>query len=134
MDGLRHRIALLGSTGSIGRQTLEIVARYPDRFEVTTLTANDNWELLARQAAQFMPDSVVIANKNHYKELQEALSSLPIKVYAGDDAVAQVAASGNVDTVVNALVGYAGLIPTVSTLKAGKKLALANKESLVVAG
>ncbi len=128
------RIALLGSTGSIGVQTLDIVEAWKEEMEVTALTAHRNWELLAEQARHFEPDCVVIADESHYNELCEALSDLPIKVYAGSEAVAQVAAATNVDVVVNALVGYAGMLPSLSAVEAGKKLALANKESLVVAG
>ena len=128
------RIALLGSTGSIGVQTLDIVEVWKEEMEVTALTAHRNWELLAEQARHFEPDCVVIADESHYKELCDALSDLPIKVYAGSEAVAQVAAATNVDVVVNALVGYAGMLPSLSAVEAGKKLALANKESLVVAG
>lgn len=129
-----QRIALLGSTGSIGRQTLDIVRRHRDVFSIETLSAGKNWEMLAVQAKEFMPDSVVIADKSYYTQLRDTLSSLPIKVYAGQDAVRQVAGAGNVDVVVNAIVGYAGLEPTVEAVRCGKKLALANKESLVVAG
>ena len=128
------RIALLGSTGSIGVQTLDIVEAWKEEMEVTALTAHRNWELLAEQARHFEPDCVVIADESHYKELSDALSDLPIKVYAGSEAVSQVAAASNVDVVVNALVGYAGMLPSLSAVEAGKKLALANKESLVVAG
>ena len=128
------RIALLGSTGSIGVQTLDIVEAWKEEMEVIALTAHRNWELLAEQARHFEPDCVVIADESHYKELSDALSDLPIKVYAGSEAVAQVAAASNVDVVVNALVGYAGMLPSLSAVEAGKKLALANKESLVVAG
>ena len=128
------RIALLGSTGSIGVQTLDIVEAWKEEMEVTALTAHRNWELLVEQARHFEPDCVVIADESHYKELSDALSDLPIKVYAGSEAVAQVAAASNVDVVVNALVGYAGMLPSLSAVEAGKKLALANKESLVVAG
>ncbi len=131
---MKQRIALLGSTGSIGEQTLDVVNRHPDKYEVTSLTAHRRWERLAQQARQFQPDSVVIADKSLYGVLSEALADTDIKVYAGEEAVAQVAAAGNVDVVVNALVGYAGLAPSVASLRAGKKLALANKESLVVAG
>ena len=130
----RQRIALLGSTGSIGVQTLDIVRENSALFEVTTLTAYKNWQLLAQQAVEFGVDSVVIADSRYYEELKQALASHPIKVYAGDDAVAQVAADENVDVVVNALVGYAGLLPTVAAIKRSKKIALANKESLVVGG
>ena len=130
----RQRIALLGSTGSIGVQTLDIVRENSALFEVTTLTAYKNWQLLAQQAVEFGVDSVVIVDSRYYEELKQALASHPIKVYAGDDAVAQVAADENVDVVVNALVGYAGLLPTVAAIKRSKKIALANKESLVVGG
>jgi len=134
MTRQKQRLAVLGSTGSIGTQTLDIVRRYPDLFEITTLTARRNWEMLARQAAEFRPDSVVIADKTCYPALEKALRDLPVKVYAGSDAVEQVAASDSVDTVVMALVGYSGLFPTANALRHGKKVALANKECLVVAG
>lgn len=130
----KQRIALLGSTGSIGVQTLDIVRENSDRFEVTTLTAHHNWQQLAQQAIEFNVDSVVIADPKHYNDLSAALASYPIKVYAGDEAVAQVASDDNVDVVVNALVGYAGLLPTVAAVKRSKKIALANKETLVVGG
>ena len=130
----RQRIALLGSTGSIGVQTLDIVRENSDLFEITTLTAHRNWERLAQQAIEFNVDSVVIADVSLYEPLSQALASYPIKVYAGEEAVAQVAAGDNVDVVVNALVGYAGLLPTVAAIKKSKKIALANKETLVVAG
>lgn len=130
----RQRVALLGSTGSIGVQTLDIVRENSNQFEITTLTAYKNWQMLAQQAIEFGVDSVVIADQSYYGELKEALAAYPIKVYAGDDAVAQVAAGDNVDIVVNALVGYAGLMPTVAAVKKSKKIALANKETLVVGG
>ena len=130
----RQRVALLGSTGSIGVQTLDIVRENSNQFEITTLTAYKNWQMLAQQAIEFGVDSVVIADQSYYGELKEALAAYPIKVYSGDDAVAQVAAGDNVDIVVNALVGYAGLMPTVAAVKKSKKIALANKESLVVGG
>ena len=130
----RQRIALLGSTGSIGVQTLDIVRENSNLFEITTLTAHRNWQTLAAQAVEFMPDSVVIADEQYYTSLSEALASYPIKVYASNEAVAQVAADDNVDVVVNALVGYAGLMPTVAAIKKSKKIALANKETLVVGG
>ena len=130
----RQKIALLGSTGSIGVQTLDIVRENSNLFEITTLTAHKNWKILASQAVEFMPDSVVIADEQYYTSLSEALASYPIKVYAGNEAVAQVAADDNVDVVVNALVGYAGLMPTVAAIKKSKKIALANKETLVVGG
>lgn len=131
---MKQRLAILGSTGSIGVQTLDIVRENPDRFEVVTLTAHRNWERLAEQARAFDVATVVIADESRYASLRDALADTDIKVYAGADAVAQVAAAGDSDVVVNALVGYAGLAPTVAALRAGKKLALANKESLVVGG
>ena len=131
---MKQRLAILGSTGSIGVQTLDIVRENPDRFEARILTAHSNWEQLARQAREFDADTVVIADKRYYTPLREVLSDTDTKVFAGEEAVAQVAASGAADVVVNALVGYAGLAPTVAALEAGRKLALANKESLVVAG
>ena len=130
----KQRLALMGSTGSIGRQTLDIVRNRPDEFEVTTLTAARSWELLVEQAKEFQPDSVVIADKSLYQNVKDALAGDPIKVFAGDEALSQVVTGGEVDTVVNALVGYAGMLPSLSAVKAGKRLALANKESLVVAG
>ncbi|MBO5692500.1 MAG: 1-deoxy-D-xylulose-5-phosphate reductoisomerase [Tidjanibacter sp.] len=131
---MKQRLALLGSTGSIGKQTLDIVRRRPDEFEITTLTAGSRWESLVEQALEFKPDSVVIANEQHYNAVKEALSKEPIKVYAGSDALSQVVTGGEVDTVVNALVGYAGMLPSLAAVRASKRLALANKESLVVAG
>ena len=131
---MKQRLALLGSTGSIGKQTLDIVRRRPDEFEITTLTAGSRWESLVEQALEFKPDSVVIANEQHYNAVKEALSKEPIKVYAGSDALSQVVTGGEVDTVVNALVGYAGMFPSLAAVRASKRLALANKESLVVAG
>ena len=131
---MKQRLAILGSTGSIGVQTLDIARENPDRFEVRILTAHRNWEQLARQAREFDADTVVIADKQHYQSLCEALEGTDTKVYAGEEAVAQVAAGGDSDVVVNALVGYAGLAPTVAAIEARKKLALANKESLVVGG
>ena len=130
----KQRLALMGSTGSIGRQTLDIVRNRPDEFEVTTLTAARSWELLVEQAKELQPDSVVIADKSLYANVKEALAGEPIKVFAGDEALSQVVTGGEVDTVVNALVGYAGMLPSLSAVRAGKRLALANKESLVVAG
>ncbi len=128
------KIALLGSTGSIGTQTLDIVRANPSLFEVTTITSNNNWELLVAQAREFQPDSVVIADKARYAEVKEALADLPVKIYAGAESLEQVVAMESVDVVVAAIVGYAGLMPVVRALEAGKKVALANKESLVVAG
>lgn len=131
---MKQRIALLGSTGSIGTQTLDVVSRYPEMFEVHTLVAGMQWELLAQQAIEYDADTVVIADESRYELLSDALADYPIKVFTGAKAIEQVVASSEVDVVVNALVGYAGLHPTVAALRAGKKLALANKESLVVAG
>ena len=131
---MKQRLAILGSTGSIGVQTLDIVRENPDRFEARILTANRNWEKLAQQAREFDADTVVIADKSHYAALSEALADTDTKVYAGEEAVAQVAGGGDTEVVVNALVGYAGLAPTVAAIEEGKKLALANKESLVVGG
>ena len=131
---MKQRIALLGSTGSIGIQTLDIVRENPGLFEITTLTAHRNWERLARQAVEFDADSVVIADERRYDALRQALDGTSIKVYAGEEALRQVVQSGQVDVVVNALVGYAGLMPTIAAVEAGKKVALANKESLVTGG
>jgi len=130
----KKRIALLGSTGSIGTQTLEIVEHNAERFQVEVLTANNNVDLLIQQARKFVPNVVVIANDEYFFYLRDALEDLPIKVYAGADALAQVVTMDTIDIVVTALVGFAGLIPTVEAIKARKTIALANKETLVVAG
>lgn len=130
----KKKIAVLGSTGSIGTQTLDVISRHPDLFEAHTLTAGRNAELLIKQARAFKPDTVVIADDTQYNIVQEALSDLPIKVYAGADAVSQVVTSGDIDVVLTAMVGFSGLRPTVEAIKAGKTIALANKETLVVAG
>ncbi len=129
-----QKIALLGSTGSIGSQALDVIAKYPGEFEVVSLTAWNNHCLLAEQARKFLPDSVVIGNADHYKQLKESLKNTPVKVYAGKEAFDQVVAFSSVDVVLAAIVGYSGLRPTISAIKAGKKIALANKETLVVAG
>lgn len=134
MEARRQHIALLGSTGSIGTQTLEVVRAYPELFAVEMLAANRNWELLARQAVEFEPDCVVIADETYYAPLSAALAHLPIKVYAGAEAAAASVVSAGVDVVVSAMVGFAGLAPTLAAVRAGKKVALANKETLVVAG
>lgn len=128
------KLAILGSTGSIGTQTLDVVRWHPDRFEVYALVANNSVERLAAQAREFHPEVVVINNEAHYQELRDRLSDLPIKVYAGPDAVNQVVAMQTVDTVATAMVGYAGLASTLAAVRAGKRIALANKETLVVAG
>jgi len=131
---MKKRIAILGSTGSIGKQTLEVMAAYPEHFEVETLTAYNNIELLAQQAIRFQPNAVVIGNKELYSRLKEALAAYPFKVYAGNDAIAQAVSLPSVDMAVIATVGFSGLIPTVKAIEAGKHIALANKETLVVAG
>lgn len=131
---MKQRIALLGSTGSIGVQTLDIVRENPEQFEITALVANRNWEQLTAQAIEFDADCVVIGDEQYYSPLKEALAATDVKVYAGAKAMEEVAAASNVDVVVNSLVGYAGLLPTVAAVKQGKKIALANKETLVVGG
>ncbi len=128
------RLAILGSTGSIGTQTLQVIEAHPDLFCAEVLTANRNVKLLAEQAIRFKPNMVVIAEENKYAELKEALKAEDIKVYAGKEALSQVVAAGTVDMVVTATVGYSGLLPTVNAIQAGKVIALANKETLVVAG
>ena len=129
-----ERIALLGSTGSIGSQTLDIVSRFPDEFTVEALIAGNNIDLLTKQAKQFQPDVVVIGNTDHYQQLKDNLRDTNIKVFAGPEAIEQVVTSSTIDVVVASIVGYSGLRPTISAIKAGKKIALANKETLVVAG
>lgn len=129
-----ERIALLGSTGSIGSQALDIISRYPDKFIVETLIAGSNVELLTEQALKYKPDSVVIGNTGYYQQLKENLINTDIKVYAGREASEQVVTSSSVDVVIASIVGYSGLRPTIAAIKAGKKIALANKETLVVAG
>jgi 1-deoxy-D-xylulose-5-phosphate reductoisomerase len=131
---VKKRIAILGSTGSIGTQTLEVIAQNPDSFEVEVLTANNNIELLIEQARLFRPNVVVITNSCHYDLLKEALKDEPVKVYAGKEALQQVVEMDTIDLVVTAMVGYSGLIPTCNAIKAGKHIALANKETMVVAG
>lgn len=128
------RIAILGSTGSIGTQALQVVEAHPDQFEARVLTAGHNAQLLVSQARQFVPDAVVIADEVKYEEVKTALADLPIKVYAGAEALCGVVESGEVDMVLTAMVGFAGLRPTVAAIRAGKTIALANKETLVVAG
>ncbi len=130
----KKQIAILGSTGSIGTQALEVIADNSNQFDVYAITANNQVDLLIKQARQYKPEVVVIANDVHYAKLKASLSDLPIKVFAGADAVAQVAAMEPLDIVLTAMVGYSGLKPTISAIKAGKKIALANKETLVVAG
>ncbi|MBN7812388.1 1-deoxy-D-xylulose-5-phosphate reductoisomerase [Algoriphagus sp. H41] len=128
------RVAILGSTGSIGTQTLDVIRQHTDKFTVEVLTAQNNCELLIAQALEFQPNAVVIGNEAKYQEVKEALLPHDIKVYAGQKAIAQVVEMETIDVVLTALVGYSGLIPTVNAIKAGKQIALANKETLVVAG
>ena len=130
----KRQLAILGSTGSIGTQALEVVGEHPDQFEVYALTANNQVDLLINQARRFMPEVVVIANERKYPELKEALEDLPIKVWAGADAIAQMVQAEPIDMVLTAMVGYSGLRPTIAAIQAGKAIALANKETLVVAG
>ena len=130
----KRQLAILGSTGSIGTQALDVVSEHSDLFEVYALTANNQVDLLINQARKYMPEVVVIANERKYPELKEALEDLPIKVWAGADAIAQMVQSEPIDMVLTAMVGYSGLRPTISAIKAGKAIALANKETLVVAG
>ena len=130
----KKQIAILGSTGSIGTQALEVIYENNSLFEVYALTANNNVELLIEQSRKFMPEMVAISNEDHYQKLKNALADLPIKVFAGADSIAQVAEMQPIDIVLTAMVGYSGLNPTIHAIKAGKKIALANKETLVVAG
>lgn len=134
MENKKKKIALLGSTGSIGTQALEVIREHADLYEAYVLTANNNADLLIRQAREFRPETVVVANEAKYAQVQEALSDLPIKVYAGADAICQVVHEQAIDIVLTAMVGFAGLRPTISAIEAHKTIALANKETLVVAG
>ncbi len=131
---MKKRIAILGSTGSIGTQSLEVIGRFSDLFEVEVLTAYNNVQLLVQQAVLFKPNAVVIANEDNYSILSEALKNHPVKVYAGAAAMAQVVQMETIDIVLSAMVGYSGLMPTIEAIRAGKTIALANKETLVVAG
>ena len=134
MEQPPKRIAILGSTGSIGTQTLEVVDMNPDRFQVEVLTANANADLLIRQAMKYKPNVVVIGHEDKYDQVFDALDSLDIKVYAGANALVSVVQMESIDIVLTALVGYSGLKPTIAAIEAGKPIALANKETLVVAG
>ncbi|REJ80940.1 MAG: 1-deoxy-D-xylulose-5-phosphate reductoisomerase [Bacteroidetes bacterium] len=134
MKERRKGIAILGSTGSIGTQALDVIRSQAEYFSAEILTSFNNADLLIRQAMEFMPDAVVISNESKYAKVRDALSRLPIKVYAGSDAISQVVKHDNIDTVLTAMVGYSGLKPTLSAVEAGKNIALANKETLVVAG
>ena len=131
---MKKKLCILGSTGSIGTQALEVISANPDQFEVTVLTAANNVNLLKEQAIKYKPDTVVIANKDHYSELNDALFAEGIKVFAGEDALVQVMSHQEVDMVLTATVGFSGLKPTMAAIEAGKQIALANKETLVVAG
>lgn len=132
---MKQQICILGSTGSIGTQALEVIRQHPDRYEAYALTANNHWELLAQQAREFHPAAVVIANEAHYEALKEALRNEPdTKVYAGRDAVCQIVEAGPITMVLTAMVGFSGLTPTIRAIRARKTICLANKETLVVAG
>lgn len=131
---MKKKIAILGSTGSIGTQALSVIRQHPDLFEASVLTAGRNADLLISQAREFLPDSVVIADESKYRQVSDALADLPVKVYAGEPAIAEIVESQEVNMVLTAMVGFAGLRPTVRAIKAGKAIALANKETLVVAG
>lgn len=128
------KICILGSTGSIGTQALDVIRQHPEHFEAHTLTAYNNAQLLIEQAREFQPDAVVIVREDLYPEVSEALSDLPIKVYTGSQALCEVVANSEVDVVLTAMVGFSGLRPTIAAINAGKTIALANKETLVVAG
>ncbi len=134
MEVKKRNIAILGSTGSIGRQALDVIASYPERFEAYALVANNSVELLIEQARRFLPEVVVIANESKYSQLREALSDLPIKVWCGSGAIEEIVRDEAIDMVLTAMVGFSGLKPTISAIAAGKTIALANKETLVVAG
>lgn len=132
---MKQQICILGSTGSIGTQALEVIRQHPDRYEAYALTANNHWKLLAQQAREFHPAAVVIANEAHYEALKEALRDEPdTKVYAGRDAVCQIVEAGPITMVLTAMVGFSGLTPTIRAIRARKTICLANKETLVVAG
>ncbi len=131
---MQKGIAILGSTGSIGTQALDVISRFPEIFEVEVLTARNNVDLLIEQSMRFSPNVVVIGNEDHYGKVKEALVHYPIKVYCGEEAIAQVVAFDSVDMVLTAMVGFSGLRPTIEAIRAGKDIALANKETLVVAG
>ena len=134
MENRKTHIAILGSTGSIGTQALDVIAANPERFTVEVLTAQSNADLLIQQALQFKPNCVVIGDEAKYQHVKDALWSADVKVFAGKEALAQVVEAESIDIVLTALVGFAGLEPTIRAIKAGKHIALANKETLVVAG
>jgi 1-deoxy-D-xylulose-5-phosphate reductoisomerase len=127
-------IAILGSTGSIGTQALEVIEQFPEKFELVALTANRNADLLIEQALKYKPNTVVIVDESHYQKVKDTLWEHDIKVYAGVDSLNQVVEMTEIETVLTATVGYSGLLPTINAINAGKNIALANKETLVVAG
>ena len=131
---MKRRIAILGSTGSIGTQTLDVIERNPEKFEAEILTAGSNWELLVQQAIKFQPNAVVIADESKYAATRDALKDYPVKVFSGSKSISDVVEFDTVDMVVAAMVGYSGLIPTINAIRHKKPIALANKESLVAAG
>jgi 1-deoxy-D-xylulose-5-phosphate reductoisomerase len=131
---LKKHIAILGSTGSIGRQALEVIRSHNDYFEVEVLTAQNNADLLIEQAKEFKPNAVVIVNEDHYQKVKAALVPLDVKVFAGENALASIVEMDTIDLVLTALVGFSGLKPTIKAIQSGKNIALANKETLVVAG
>ena len=131
---MKKRIAILGSTGSIGVQALNVIRNHSDLFEAEVLTAHSNYELLIKQAIEFKPNTVVITNKKYYSIVEEALSAYDIKVFAGDKSMTDVMEMSTIDMVLTAVVGFAGLRPTLRAIEYGKTIALANKETMVVAG
>lgn len=132
---MKQQICILGATGSIGTQALDVIEQHPDRYEVYALTANNRWEMLAEQARKYRPAAVIIANEEHYEALSKALENVPeVKVYAGKKALNEIVESSEIHMVLTAMVGYSGLEPTIHAIKARKKICLANKETLVVAG
>lgn len=132
---MKQQICILGATGSIGTQALDVIEQHPDRYEVYALTANNRWEMLAEQARKYRPAAVIIANEEHYEALSKTLEDVPeVKVYAGKKALNEIVESSEIHMVLTAMVGYSGLEPTIHAIKARKKICLANKETLVVAG
>jgi 1-deoxy-D-xylulose-5-phosphate reductoisomerase len=134
MEKIKKRIAILGSTGSIGTQALEVIKTHSEQFEAEVLTARNNWELLIQQALEFKPNAVVIENEQHYQNVKEALSQTSVKVYAGTEALTSITEMETIDLILTALVGFSGLRPTLRAIEYGKNIALANKETLVVGG
>lgn len=133
-DQIKRRIAILGSTGSVGTQALEVIEHHPDNFQVEVLTALNNADLLIEQARKYKPNAVVIGNEESYKKVSEALQKSHVKVYAGENAISSILEMDSIDLVLTALVGYSGLKPTIKAIECGKQIALANKETLVIAG